>query len=91
MEKMAEIDLRKRRKPIKRFYKYGVTLCDSKWPYYGGHTHWLSSALRVDYLALGFRLGLKYNCIYYDGYHHDLIIGIFNISWGGWPYKETNV
>jgi hypothetical protein len=89
-----EIDLWKRQKPFTwkdRFSNWGIDFCDARYPYYGGHTLWLSDLLNVDYLWIGFhwhKIGITH--MYYDGYHHGLHLGIITINWGGRPYKEDN-
>lgn len=91
---MTVIDLNKPREPNRfkrfknRFYKWGIDLCDGKWPYYGGHTHWLSNLLNVDYLHIGLCIKLGYEHVYYDGQHHSLYFGLFYLSWGGAPFHD---
>ena len=73
---------------IKRItYRWGIQLCNSNLPEYGGYNHWLSNLLDIDYLSIGFcfKIGLYHD--YYDGYHHCLYLGIFAINWGGRPYR----
>lgn len=85
-----EIDLWKRATPFTlkdRFFKWGIYLCNGKYPYYGGHTRWLVKLLDVDYLHIAFdwhKIGISH--FYYDGYHHGLYLGIITINWGGRPY-----
>ena len=71
-----------------RFSKWSIEICDAKYPLYGGHTHWISSFLDVDYLYIGlcFKVGHWHD--YYDGQHHSLYMGIFYISWGGRPFTD---
>ena len=84
------IDLWKRKTKFTlkdRFFKWGIDFCDSSYPYYGGHTRWLSNFLNVDYLHICFhwhKIGVSH--AYYDGYHHGLHFGIITINWGGRPF-----
>lgn len=79
-------------KNTKRFYKYGIELCDGKWPCYGGHTLWLARLLRIDYLSVGLqkKFLMSYEHSYYDGQHHSLDVGFIYIAWGGRPFMKYN-
>lgn len=91
---MSKIDLNKPHEPCRwkrfknRFFKWGIDLCDGKWPYYGGHTHWLSNLLNVDYLQISLCFGFGHFHTYYDGQHHTLRMGLIAIHWGGAPYTD---